>query len=77
MIQDAPAKARPGEFPLGSIKSRAAARRLLENQRSADDWKTVTVHFESVECAKELARLFGQRGIRLIDAETGKEISLD
>ena len=73
-------KAKPGEFPIGSVESRAAARKLVENRHSADDWKTVSLTVESVERGKELARLFSNAGprelggVRLIDAETGKEI---
>ena len=81
MTQHAPSKAKPGEFPLGSVESRAAARNLLENIHSADDWKTVSLTVDSVERGKELARLFsnaGPRGqcgdVRLIDTKTGKEI---
>jgi hypothetical protein len=71
-------KTSPGEFALGSVKSRAAARKLLENRRSADDWKYVTVEIDSVERGKELARLLRNAGrggdARLIDTETGREI---
>ncbi len=53
--------ANPADFPLGSIESRAAARKLLENIHSADDWKTIRLQFDSVEKAKEMARLFRNR----------------
>lgn len=72
--------AKPGEFPLGSIESRAAARKLLENIHSADDWKTISLEIDDVEEAKRLARLFRNAGpkengdVRLIETETGKEI---
>lgn len=81
MTQHTPSKAKPGEFPLGSVESRATARRLLESQHSADDWKTVRVEVDSVEEGKRLARLFSNAGsrarcgaMRLINTETGREI---
>jgi hypothetical protein len=82
MTQHTQPKAKPGEFPLRSIKSRAAARKLLENQRSTDDWKTITLQVDSVEEAKEMARLFRnagpvRSGVRLFDPETGKDIPFD
>jgi hypothetical protein len=83
MTQHTQPKAKPGEFPLRSIESRAAARKLLENQRSTDDWKTIRLQFDSVEKAKEMARLFSNAGprelgpVRLIDTETGKDIPFD
>jgi hypothetical protein len=67
---------RPSEFPLGSVESRAAARKLLQNRHSADYWKTITVKFDSIEEAKRLARLFrprGNVGVRLID-DSGNDI---
>jgi hypothetical protein len=62
-------------FPLGSVESRAAARKLVQNRHSADDWKTITLEFDTVAEAKGLAMLFRNvgRDVRLI-AETGKEI---
>ena len=82
MTQHTQPKAKPGEFPLRSIESRAAARKLLENQRSADDWKTISLQFDSVEEAKEMARLFRnagpeRSGLRLFDPATGKDIPFD
>jgi len=74
--------ANPADFPLGSIESRAAARKLLENIHSEDDWKTIRLQFDSVEKAKEMARLFrntgpGPSGVRLFDPATGKDIPFD
>lgn len=82
MTQHTQSKAKPGEFPLRSIESRAAARKLLQNRHSADDWKTIRLQFDSVEKAKEMARLFrnagpGRSEIRLIDSDTGKDIPFD
>jgi hypothetical protein len=82
VTQHSQPKAKPGEFPLRSIESRAATRKLLENQRSADDWKTISLQFDSVEKAREMARSFrnagpGRSGVGLFDPETGKDISFD
>jgi hypothetical protein len=75
-----PATSKPGEFPLGSLESRAAARKLLECRHREDDWKTVTVVMDDLEEAKSLARLFANTGpngskggVVLID-DNGKEI---
>ena len=83
MTQHTQSKAKPGEFPLRSIESRAAARKLLENRHSVDYWKTLRLQFDSLEEAKKMAGLFrnggpeGRPEVRLIDMETGKDIPFD
>jgi hypothetical protein len=73
----------PAEFPIGSPRSRAAARQLAEERDSLAraSGKYITVKVSNLERAKTLARLFSSRGgqgdlgpVRLIDGETGREI---
>jgi hypothetical protein len=74
---------RPADFPIGSPRSRAAARKLAEEReslsRNSEDYITLTV--ANREHAKSLARLLRSRGgqdelgpVRLTDVETGREI---
>ena len=48
--------AKPGDFPLGSTKSRAAARALMQerNRPSPPPWGTLNLSFLTVEGARRL-----------------------
>ena len=65
---------KPGDFPLCSVESRAAARAKVQSLAKSRPWWWVTVHVANLDEAKELARLFGIRGAQVLDAETGNAI---
>ncbi len=54
---------KPGDFPLGSAKSRAAARALIQerNRPIPPPWGTLNLSFLTVEGARELYAKFGAR----------------